>query len=200
MAHAVALLVIATSVSLAQDPAEPKPGADRDLSALEVVLEDLLSWTESPLEPRRAPKEEKRLLFATEARNGRLKAADFLNQHDHDQWAKLSATQNKLASEAAEDAVSHLQDKEPFKDFKPKNEQIVLWDKDRVNEAEKADLFGRPQVFRANPPGYSKDGRLAIVRLTFPWSGGRHSGYVIYVLEQKDGKWVVLVRDRVLFV
>jgi hypothetical protein len=99
-----------------------------------------------------------------------------------------------LAREAAESLVRRVNDKEPFKDLKLKDQRIVVWDKTReVAETEKRNNFLRPQIFRAYPPGYSQDRQVAIVRLTFPWS--IHGGDGTYVLVKKEGKWTVLIRE-----
>ena len=49
-------------------------------------------------------------------------------------------------------------------------------------------------------PGYSKDGRYAVVRLGFPWSGRMHSGEAMYILERIDGGWKVLLREFICYV
>jgi hypothetical protein len=49
------------------------------------------------------------------------------------------------------------------------------------------------------PPGYSKNGQYALVRLGFPWSGRMHSGEATYILERTDRGWKVLLRDFILY-
>ncbi len=86
--------------------------------------------------------------------------------------------------------------KHSFKDLRPKDRRIVISDK--IGAETKPGRVD-PQGFRAYAPGHCRDRLLAIVRLTFPWSGGRHSGDGTYVLARKEGEWVVLTRDFVYY-
>ncbi len=90
--------------------------------------------------------------------------------------------------------MHRLGQKEPLKGFRPKDRRILI--SDEIGTPRKYDplrLF-RPQVCCAYAPGYSRDGQLAIVRLTLPWSGGKHGGNGTYVLTRNEGDWVVLTR------
>jgi hypothetical protein len=49
-------------------------------------------------------------------------------------------------------------------------------------------------------PGYSKDGRYAVVKLHFPWRGRMHSGEVTYIIKRTDRGWKVLLRDFIYYV
>lgn len=179
----------------AQEPPQPKVGSDagHDSAVLEVVLMDLLTWPDSPLESHETTK---RILFSQEGPADRPTVADVLDgKHAKKKWAKLSRIQRGLAREAAGDLVRRLEEKDAFKGFRPKETRIVIWDKRGADEKrDPRSLLIRPQVFRAYAPGYSRDRQLAIVRLTFPWSGPMHSGDGTYVLARKEGEWVVLIR------
>lgn len=183
-----------------QEPPKPKSdsNAERDFAVLEVVLKDLMTLPDSPLTPRGAA--EKQIRFSLEALNDRLSVAEVLEQHHRDQWRRLSPDQTKKVRESAQNLVRRLADKDPFERFKPKDERIILLDKVREEELRATTRRSRrPQVFRAYAPGYSNDRRIAIVLLTYPWSG-RHSGEGTYVLAKENDRWVVLLRDFVYHV
>ena len=173
----------------AQEPPMPKAGSDagRDSGVLEVVLKDLLTWPDSPLEFPRAT--EKRLLFSPEALTDPLEVSDILDRLDRKKRAKPPRTQRELVREAAEDLVRRREVKHSFRDLRPKDPRIVIGDEGRADM--KRGRVG-PQVFRAYAPGYSRDRRLAVVRLTYPWS--IHEGEGTYVLAKKGGEWIVLSR------
>jgi hypothetical protein len=185
------------SVSLAQEPVKPtsESEADRDSAVVGAVLKDLLSLPGSPLETRKGAK--KQILFSSVSLNSRLKPSDILEQTTPGEWKKLSPAQLGLAREAARELVRRLEGKEVLKGLKLEDPRIVIWDKAREGSEQDLRSFRRPQVFHAYAPGYSRDQRLAIVRLTFPWS--KHSGHGTYVLARIDRGWAVLVRDFVYF-
>jgi hypothetical protein len=203
MTRRLLLLLVATwawpTVGFVQEPPKPKANAnaEQDSAVLEVVLKDLFSCQRSPLESRNETK--KIILFSPEALTSRGAAWAVLDERPHTQLKSLSPAQLDLARKANEDLVRRAKEKETFKDLKLRDERIVVWDKAHA-EADEATRkvkrrFDRPQVFRASAPGYSQDRQLAIVRLTFPWSGAMHHGDGTYVLTRKEGEWVVLSRD-----
>jgi hypothetical protein len=182
----------------AQESPKPKAetNAEQDSAVLEVVLKDLFSCQGSPLESRNATK--KQILFSPEALMAGLTVLD---ERPQTQLKTLSPAQLDLARKANEDLVRRVKAKEFFKDLKLKDERIVVWDKVRADAdatiRKVGRRFGGPQVFHAYAPGYSQDRQLAIVRLTFPWS--MHSGNGTYVLTRKEGEWVVLSRDFLIY-
>jgi len=57
--------------------------------------------------------------------------------------------------------------------------------------------IGFDRTTRAWRPGYSKDGQLAIVMFSIPWS--IHHADATYVLVRQDGAWKVRVRQFVIY-
>jgi hypothetical protein len=171
------------------------PGHDLavDSAVLEVVLNDLRTWSDSPFEGRNEV--DQAIYFSPVKLAGPVSAADILDRFNSEkEWDKLSSAQLKLAEEAAGDVVRRQAESESFESFRPKDRRIVISHPKQVFQG----LSSGPQVFEAYKPGYSWDRQLAIVRSEFPWS--IHSGHVTYVLAKKDGGWVVLVRSFVYYV
>jgi hypothetical protein len=135
---------------LAQEPSTPKAGSDagRDSSVLEVVLKDLLTWPDSPLEPRHETR--KQILFSPEAPGYRPRLEEILDRQDAKEWNKLSPVQLGLAREAAEDLVRRLKEKDALKGFRPKDKRIVIWDKRGADG--KRDPLRAASVLRCSAP------------------------------------------------
>jgi hypothetical protein len=196
------LLLLAASLGratdgFAQEPAKPQldSNAGRDTAVLNAVLVDLLTWPDSPLRPRDATK--KQINFSLRSPDFQPKASDILSRHDQREWDKLSPAQLGLAREAAADLVRRVERKDKLQGLKLKDKRIVVaHDSEAVAKRERKRRRVRPQVFRAFAPGYSRDGKIAIVRLNFPWS--IHSGYATYVLAWKESEFLVLMRDVVI--
>jgi hypothetical protein len=183
--------------NLAQDTAKPQAKADpaRDAAVMEAVFKDLLTASDSPVEVK--GKHKKKLYFAREPLKDSPKPEHILYGLERaTKPHKLSAEELKNAREAATDLARRGKEKEPFKDLKPKDDQIVVVEKKDADKNEADPLRRRMQLFRANAPGFSRAGTLAVVRFVFPWSA-HHIGYVTYVMAKRDGKWVVLTRDLV---
>jgi len=196
------LLVVATwplaSLVLGDEPPKPKanPGAARDSEVLEVVLKDLLTWSDSPLEPRKA--KEKQIRFSPEALTVKLELGDVFERPFPEQWKKLTPAQLGRAREAAVDLVHRVGEKDALKGVKLKDPRIIIWDKAReAAEPKRRGAYDHPQVFEVHAPGYSQGQEIAIVRVRFPWS--IHGGFGTYVLLKKEGEWIVLVRDFIYF-
>jgi hypothetical protein len=88
------------------------------------------------------------------------------------------------------------------KRFELKDPTVLLYSKEE-EEKDARDIerrLRRPQVFRAYPPGYSPDRRIAVVHMSFPWSGGFHSGVATWVLRRGPDGWSVLLRQFVYYV
>jgi hypothetical protein len=178
-------------------PAETRDA--RDAAVLERALVDLLESRDSPFEPEDSKKEQ--LLFSPEALTYRLPVDDLLREFDAKRWAKLSPAQRRAAHDAAAEVARRVTAGDPFKPFKPKDERVTTCDRN-IEEKDQGvhRSLRRRQVFHAFPPGYSRDGQIALVRMRFPWSGGHHSGEVTYVLARQDEGWTVLVRDLIFYV
>jgi hypothetical protein len=169
----------------------------RDAAVLEVVLVDLLTQPDSPVEPRKEAN--KAIHFSAEALSYEIKAADVL-ESDEKELKKLSADQRAGAREAAEDLVQRVNKKDAFKNFVPKDKRIKLYSKAQDEKDRQLNRFERPQVFRAYSPGYSRDQELAVVQLSFSWSGNFHGAAGTYVLGKRKDGWTVLFKHLAYFV
>lgn len=165
----------------------------RDFDLLEAVLKDILSKHG----PDSILYNKKQLLFSLDVPDflgdRRLKVSDVANKERLKDRSKLSPAQLGLALEAAAELVRRQNLKSPFKDFKPTDKRIVIWDKARGTQDPSAPGLLQAQVFRAFAPGYSQNRQLAIVYLTYP--SDIHFCFGSYGLAKKEGKWVVLFRD-----
>jgi hypothetical protein len=213
-----AILLYSTSVA-ADPPGRTAAATDDACNAevLEVMLIDLLSMKDSPVEPLGRAKE---IYFSTEplrAIRAQL-VKDFFSATaiDREAFSKLSKADLARAMDAADDMVGRAITKDVFKPFKPKDARIKMYTKEKAKADEKwiADVFaskaparggadfpplwGR-QVFRAFSPGYSRDKQIAVVSLHFGWSGNFHGAEGRYVLVKRDGKWIVLAKNLIYF-
>lgn len=192
---AVASGLLWTTLLAAQERPKSKGEEDqvRDAAVLEAVLVDLLTQPDSPVEPRKEANKE--IHFSTEALRNGVKGAEVLRMQDKKILEKLPTDQLAKAREAAEHLAQRVEKKEFFKDFVPKDKRIFLYVKDAAAKDKEESRLRGPQIFRAYSPGYSKDQELAVVRLSFTWSGGFHGAGGTYLMQkQKDG-WKVLIRD-----
>jgi hypothetical protein len=178
---------------LLQPATGPKvdPAVARDWSVADVVLNDLLVWRDSPLLP--AEPGEPILLFSQEALAQEVTVARVLRRRNVEEWDKLSGEQLALAREAAEDLVRRLPKNDAYKRFASTDRRIRAVDKRQTEAATRVHYPDRPQLVRAYAPGYSRDQRLAVVRLDFDTA--RHGGVGTYILAKENGRWVVLLRD-----
>ena len=183
----------------AQETSKPRTDEDmaRDAAVIETVLVDLLSYPDSPIEPKEKAKKE--IHFSTEALSHGIKAADVLRVSDDKKLGKLTADQLVSAREAAEHLAQRAEKKDVFKDFAPKDNRIRMYSREQAEKDKQLNIFERPQVFRAYSPGYSRDQELAIVHLFFTWSSNFHGAAGTYVLAKRKDGWTVLLRDFMFF-
>ncbi|MDB5348756.1 MAG: hypothetical protein JWN86_3 [Planctomycetota bacterium] len=176
---ALAAAMTCGSVAVSQEAAKPKPAetdADRDAVVMETVLKDLVTWPDSPAES----KKDKKVRFSRVPREGKRDAATIVDMNKAEVREQLSKVPREVTREASADLVRRIGEAKPFKDYKPKDERIILW---KEGEEDKDMGRIRPQVFHAYAPGYSKDHKFAVVRLGFPWS--IHSGEAVYALAKR---------------
>jgi hypothetical protein len=179
----------------AQETPKHKSDAEtrRDFAVLETVLQDLLALPPDSL------LRTTEVLFSPDAPRHRPTHDDVFARGRTNKWDQLPPAQLSLARQAADDLIRRSEEKDAFKAFKPKDKRIIVWDKRRAEaERDSHGRYSRPQVFRAFPPGYSKDAQLAMLHLNFPWSV--HAGTATYVLARKQGEWVIVTRVFVYFV
>jgi hypothetical protein len=115
----------------------------------------------------------------------------------------ISPSKLAVAREAEDDAANGHPNNVSYSSYSPQDNHIRIY---RESPDTKLRLvkptspsYQGVQVFQATPPGYSKDGQVAAVYLRFPWSGGRHSGLALYVLERQIGEWKVISRRFSIF-
>ncbi|WP_406699786.1 hypothetical protein V5E97_13115 [Singulisphaera sp. Ch08] len=174
------LLLAAACGAFSQEPHESK--ADRDHAVINVVLEDMFSNPNSFFHGS-GPK--RQLFFSATALTRKETLTGSWKKKD-----KLTPIENKRAHEATEELLGRLMEEDAFKGLKLSGPRCILWDKvkdDALRDAGKPNL--RPRLVQAYAPGYSKDHRLAVVRLMFPW--GKHSANGTFVLVRKEGVWTV---------
>jgi hypothetical protein len=179
-------------------------------------LSDLLVHAQRPVEDFSAPRDgkqpaETRLFFSTEALTDKVEGGqvfprgggEAFEESFADEWQHLYAREQAGAREAADDLARRARNKDGFKTFVPKNKRIRMYTKQEEAKQREIDAhtvgFGGlgPQVFRAFSPGYSADGRVAVVRLSFGWS--IHSAQATYILVRRDDQWSVVVRNLIFF-
>jgi hypothetical protein len=134
-----------------------------------------------------------------DSRDWRPKASQILSHHDEKKWTALTQAQLAAASEAADDLIARVDNKDPLPEFRSTSSRLKIYeDAGAATQPTRENPYRRERASSVLPPGYSKDGRYAIVHLVFPWS--IHSGEVTYILERTDRGWKVLLRDFIYYV
>lgn len=164
---------------------------DLDFSALNFVLQDLLTYTgdDSPVLIRDSPPSE--LIFAPDAAAWSQTIDAVLYRQEEKPWANLTAAQQILLLEAASNLVLRVNSADAFTGYEPVDKRIRIF-----SDPTTPDVFNRP--IRAWSPGYSQDKSIAVVRLSIPWSIHHVDG--TYVLARSDTGWTILVRQFVYYV
>lgn len=173
----------------------------RDAAVLETVLVDLLTQPDSPVESKKETKKE--IHFPAKALRYEIKADEVFRMHKEKKKEKLKnlpSVQFKGTQEAAEHMTQRVKKKDDFKEFFPKNKSIKIFSKEQDEANKGRNLLGGEQVFRANPPGYSRDQEVAVVHLTFAWAGNYHAADATYMLAKKKDGWTILWKDVALYV
>lgn len=180
------------SISLSADEA-----ANRDAAVLQVVFDDLLSTDneESPFKSHSVSSEP--VYVSRHAPRWPPRTGDILHPIDKKKWDALTAAQLEAATQAADDLVQRFGMQASLPEFRSASGRLKVYE----------DAGATTQRTRENPfpdrgsdvyvPGYSKDGRYAVVRLGFPWS--IHSGDATYIVERTEHGWKVLLRDFVYY-
>jgi hypothetical protein len=197
---AVANGLLWTTSLAAQEQAKSKTAEiqARDAAVLETVLIDLLTQPDSPVEPWK--EDNKAIHFSAQALKHEIKAEDVFHGVEKKR-KKLSTDQLAGAREAAEHLTQRVRNKDQFKESVPKDKRIRMYSKEQAEkDNERAFSLDRPQVFCAYSPGYSRDQEVAVVHLSFGWSGNFHGAIGTYVLGKRKGGWTVLLRDLTYFV
>ena len=110
-------------------------------------------------------------------------------------------TELRAATEAANDLVARVDNGDSLPELRSRSGRLKIYeDAGAATQPTAENPFGGERASSFFLPGYSKDGRYALVRLGFPWSGRMHSGVAMYVLERTDQGWQVLLRDFIYYV
>ncbi len=164
-----------------------------DARVLGIVFVDLMDYTgrDSPLRFLRHGEDEPfSLPLDPTSRRNTTTVREILNPRRAEAWFELSRDRMKAVEEAAAD-------------FTERPGELAL---DRLSHmlgdrvGFKSD-GGLPSWVSERPiftwlPGYSRDGRLALVRFVVP---GKHHPISTYLLEREGDAWTVLLRDFVSY-
>jgi len=174
--------LIATAL-LAQAPAIlDRAAQDREVIAL--ILDDLVTGKGSPVAGTFVPGpptlNPKPLRYS-------IKKAELTEQAESKAWGALPKADRSHRAAALQDMADRMTG--PVVRFTTGSSQVRLYkgrDPDKLSEFD-----ARP--INATLPGYSKDGRIAIVAVSAPWS--IHSCGGFYVLSRSSEGWRVDLRD-----
>jgi hypothetical protein len=151
--------------------------AETDSEVLSVVLADLLFQQEGTV------------AFARKAIPYPVTIDELLDQNDKVAWANLTRPQIEACEEAAEQLTRRIVDNFLFESLEPPDERI------QIDEHASGNILNGP--VQAWPPGYSTDGRFAVVRLVIPWSF--HHKVATYLLSKENDKWSICLRQTVYY-
>jgi hypothetical protein len=176
----------------------PAPGVAVDPSLDDTVvaaaLDDLLTYKGKDTPVYGSFSHKKPLAFAATIARYPVTVESVLYRHREELWKTLSAAEVQASREAAGSLVERVKTLPPGATFTISDKRVRL--RDRRME-EESHSFGFDGTTRAWPPGYSKDGQLAIVMFSIPWS--IHGVDATYVLARQDGTWKVRVRQFVYY-
>ena len=189
----------ATSAAAGLKPTTQEAVA-RDAAVLQAVFDDMLSKdnSESPTEWTRD--QSKSVFVSNEPPKRRVEASQVLSLSDEEKLKALTAAQRIAATEAADDLVARIDNGDRPPEPKSTSGRVKIYEgAGAATQPTRENPFGGERATRVFLPGYSKDGRYAVIRLGFPWSGRMHSGEATYILERTDGGWKVLLRDFIYY-
>lgn len=163
---------------------EATESAAQDTEVLNAVFVDLLENSSDAFDARQ------QILFIPVADERALTTESILSPTGEFErwWEQLTTDQRKWTNEAAAKLVSRIGASDPFKDYIPRDTRVTLFP-----EGEKPGS-GTRSPFQAWPPGYSEDGAIAVVVLSFGW-GSFHGASSTHVLLRCNEGWKVLIRD-----
>jgi hypothetical protein len=172
-----------------------------DADVIETALVDLAMSSNKESETFRREQGKGRLLFSGKSRElvGTLRQE--LQSAESEAWKSLGSTDRNAAKRAAAEIIDRVESKQYCAAFHPKDPHILLWEDDPASTQPAKpfeERYEKPRPIHAAPPGYSDQGRLAVVVFSFPWS--MHSGDVTYVLRFDGKKWQVISRHFTYYV
>lgn len=177
----------------ARTEASPSPTISAsDQAVLDAALADLATYDgkDSPVVCRDAP-----LNVAPDSIDWSVTVDDVLYRHDPKLWRTFPQSDEAAFAHAAADLVSRTTSLAGFAGFRSENPEIRVAEVKSPPQPQRVFPAARP--IRVWPPGYSADGRLAVVRMSIPWS--IHHAEATYVLANREGNWLVQVRQFVYY-
>jgi hypothetical protein len=190
-------LLLAALVALS-GAGPPIPGAAVDPSlddaVLAAALDDLVTYKGKDTPVYGPFSHAKPLAFAVAPARFPLTVDGVLYRYREELWKTLTPAEVAASREAAQSVVERVKTLPPDATFTISDKRVRLRD---PRTEEKPESFRFDRTTKAWQPGYSKDGRLAIVRFDIPWS--IHSADATYVLVRQDGGWKVRVRQFVIY-
>jgi len=190
------LLTALVTLSVTGPPAPDAPvEPSLDDVVVAVALDDLVTYKgkDTPVYGPFSPV--KPLAFAVTPARYPLTVEKVLYRNEEKLWKALTAAEVELSREAAESLVERVKTLPPGATFSIADKRLRLRD---ARTEEKINPWGFDRTTRAWPAGYSKDGQLAIVMFSIPWSSF-HSADATYVLVRQEGAWKVRVRQFVVY-
>jgi hypothetical protein len=182
----LSLLVLSPAVADDIRPRADRRITSRDNTVMMAVLDNMLREQDSKGTVFFPPYGSTRPLLVDSVPSCHALTIDgVLERADEKRWTVLTSTEVRATREAAEDLATRA----PVcgGEFAMVDRRIAL----RNGARENTGLFNGSAT--AFPPGYSRDGRLALVLISFPWSIHIASG--TYVLVFVKGGWQVRLRD-----
>jgi hypothetical protein len=120
---------------------------------------------------------------------------DVLYRHDAKYWKAFPPADDAALAQAAANLVSRTTSRAGFFGFRSRDSRVKVVEPNATPKPRYQFLETRP--IRVWPPGFSGDQRLAIVRMSIPWS--IHHANATYVLAKRQGNWVLQVRQFVYY-
>jgi hypothetical protein len=165
--------------------------SDRDV--LDAVLSDLLTQGDTPIGVQKAPP--KSILLSADPATYPQTAKAVLMRHDKKLWDALSPEQIAAATEAADQLVERHKrgDALPAEPSRDDRVKLQPGPPPKFNPLDMK--TERPVV--AYPPGYTKNGEVAVVSLILPWS--MHHADATYILARDGERWKIILRQFVYY-
>jgi len=176
--------------------ASPEPTVSpSDEPVLEAALADLVTYVgkDSPVAFHGAV--ETPLLVAPEPADWPVTTAAVLKRHEPQSWQAFPLSEQGALAEAADNLVARTTRHAGFVGFRSKNPRVKMLTPGATPAPKYSFLAVRP--IRIWPPGYSAERRLAVVRMSIPWSIHHADG--TYVFANRQGSWLLLVRQFVYY-
>lgn len=171
-----------------------------DDTVVAAALDDLLTYKGKDTPVYGPFSHQKPLAFAVTPARYELTVENVLYRQEEKVWKTLTPVEVAASREAAKSLVQRLGTLPPDATFTISDTRLRLRDprrKDSNDASAALHTLRSDRSTQAWLPGYSKDGQLAIVMFSIPWSIHHADG--TYVLVRQDGRWKVRVRQFVYY-